>query len=106
MTLPAAPVALVLLPALLGLAWLGLRAFAKRASGPDLLEKLAEPVRPGRYLALLALPVAATAVYAAALALNLRWQTNWLLYLITTPAGLILFITALVNSRRTIQRSG
>ena len=105
-TLPAAPVALLLLPALLGLAWLGLRGTARRANGPTMLETLAEPVPLARYLGLLALPVAAVVVYAAALALDLKWQTNWLLYLITTPAGFILFITAWVKSRRMAKTPG
>jgi hypothetical protein len=37
------------------------------------------------------MPLAATLVYAAAVALDLRWQTNWLVYLVTMPAGFVLF---------------
>jgi hypothetical protein len=32
-----------------------------------------------------------------ATSLDLRWQTNWVLYLVTTPAGFILFILSLIK---------
>jgi len=45
--------------------------------------------------------VTAILVYAIALALDLRWQTNWAVYLITTPLGFILFGVSLFKVRRT-----
>jgi hypothetical protein len=48
-------------------------------------------------LCLLLMPASAAAFYAAAYALSLRWQTNWLVYLVTTPLGFILFGVSLVK---------
>jgi hypothetical protein len=53
-----------------------------------------------RYLGLLALPAAGTLVYAAAVLLNTQWHTNWILYMITTPLGFILFGTSLYQQWR------
>ena len=58
------------------------------------------PTPPIRYLGLLALPLAASLVYAAAFALGLRWHSNWVVYLVTTPAGFIVLAVSLVKAWR------
>lgn len=90
-TIPAAPIAALLLPLLLGLVYVALRKNRAANDEGSLLSDLDGPVPPARYFALLALPAMAVGVYALALALDLRWRTNWALYLITTPAGFVLF---------------
>lgn len=96
-TVPAAPMAVVVLPLLLGLVLLALSRNRSRETRPDLLAAPGRPPPPVRYLLLAALPVAATLVYALAVALDLRWHTNWLVYLITMPAGFALFALAWIR---------
>lgn len=43
------------------------------------------------YLCLLPLPLMASLVYGLALLLNLRLHSNWIVYLICTPLGFILW---------------
>ena len=93
-TIPAAPLAAVILPGLLLVLYLGLRrSRTEQAGNMQLL-----PAPAMRYLGLLALPLAASLVYAASFALGLRWHTNWLLYLVATPAGFILLAVSLVKA--------
>ena len=98
---PAAPVAILILPVLFGLIYFGLRKNKQVEQNDSLLITLTNRSSPLNYLSLLALPLTAIAVYAAALTLNLQWQTNWILYLITTPLGFILFAMSLVKIWRT-----
>jgi len=90
-TVPAAPLAALILPILLGLVYWGLRQNRRAETEASLLTDLGGPAPLWKYLSLLALPTASVLVYALALTLDLHWQTNWILYLITTPLGFILF---------------
>lgn len=98
---PAVPLAIIILPILLGLVYFGLRKNRQVEQGESLLVSLSGNSSPLNYLSLLALPLTAIFVYALALALNVPWQTNWVLYLITTPLGFILFFVSLFKIRRT-----
>jgi hypothetical protein len=98
---PAAPVAILILPVLFALIYFGLRKNKRVEQNDSLLTSLTNRTSPLNYLSLLALPLTAIAVYAAALTLNLQWQTNWILYLITTPLGFILFGMSLFKIWRT-----
>lgn len=90
-TIPTVPIAILVLSALMSLVFLGLTW--NRDSQPDesILSQWGESISAWKYLSLLALPATAVAFYALATALHLQWQTNWILYLITTPLGFILF---------------
>ena len=99
-TVPAVPIALLILPLLLGLVYYGLRRHRPAEPRDSLLVTLTGRIYPLNYLALFILPLTAIAVYAAALSLNLQWHTNWILYLITTPLGFILFAVSLVKILR------
>jgi hypothetical protein len=90
-TVPAAPLAIVILPVLLGLVYLGLRRNRLSSVEGSTLESLQGQVSIWKIISLLALPLTSTLVYAAAMWLNVQWQTTWILYLITTPLGFILF---------------
>lgn len=90
-TVPAAPISLLVLPILLGLAFYGLRRHRPAEETPSLTASLRGRIHPLNYLALFTLPLTAIAFYALALALNLQWHTNWILYLIAMPLGFILF---------------
>ena len=102
-TVPAAPLSLILLPALLGLVYWGLRRNRLNSAEGSYLDLLAGPPPVWKLLSILALPLAACLVYALALILDLRWQTNWLLYLVTTPLGFVLFFYSLYHIWRAKQ---
>lgn len=99
-TVPAAPIALLILPLLLGLVYFGLHRNHQVETREPLTTSLHGRIHPLNYLAFSALPLTAIIVYATAEALHLQWQTNWILYLITTPLGFILFGIALVKGMR------
>jgi hypothetical protein len=90
-TIPAAPLSAVILPLLLALVYLGLRRQRRYSGRPPLLASLPVVIPAWKYLSLLAIPAVGTLVYALALSMNLHIPTNWILYLITTPLGFILF---------------
>jgi hypothetical protein len=98
---PAAPLALIVLPALLALVWVALARNRAVETRPDLLERLGTDRPPLRaYLPLGSMPIVACAIYAAAHALGLRWQTNWIVYLVSMPAGFVLFAIAWLRLMR------
>lgn len=90
-TIPAVPVALIILPILLGLVWRGLSEHRRGNGEGSLLNTLGGHSSFWKYSSLFALPLAALAVYALAMQFTLQWHTNWILYIITTPLGFILF---------------
>jgi hypothetical protein len=95
---PAAPVALFVLPVLLGAAFWGLGLRREGPGASPILDRLASGPTPIRNLAgLLALPLVSVAVYAACMAWQVQWQTNWIVYLVTTPLGFILFAVSLTR---------
>ncbi len=94
---PAAPIAVVVLPALLLLIYIALRHNRHVEARESVLSSATRSVPPWNSLGLLALPLTAIGFYAAALALGLEWRTNWITYLITTPLGFILLVFALVR---------
>lgn len=98
-TVPAAPISLLVLPLLLGLACYGLRRHRPAEETASLVTTLRGRISPLNYLALFALPLTAIAFYALALTWNLQWHTNWMLYLITTPLGFALFGIGLFKKR-------
>lgn len=100
---PAAPLALVVAPAMIGLVvgtlWRGRAAAPETAAAPgvpnpDALAAIAGPLGR-RSLGLMLMPLTAAAVYAAASALDLLWPTSLALYVITTPLGFILLAISL-----------
>jgi hypothetical protein len=100
-TIPAAPVAIFILPVLLGSVYFGLRKNKQVEQNDSFLVTLTNRASPLNYLSLLVMPLTAIVIYATALTLNLQWQTNWILYLITTPLGFILFFMSLFKIWRT-----
>jgi hypothetical protein len=99
-TVPASPIAIVVLPVLLGLAYWGLRQNRLAESEGSLLETLNGHISLRNYLGLMGLPITGTLIYALAMSLNLKVPTNWILYLITTALGFILFAAALYKLQR------
>ncbi len=98
-TVPAVPISLLILPLLLGLSYYGLRRHRPAEETVSLVTTLHGRIHPLNVLAIFALPLTAVAFYALALSLNLQWHTNWILYLITTPLGFILFGVSLFKKR-------
>ena len=90
-TVPAAPLAVFILPILFGLVYWGLRQNRLDEGEGSLLDALSGHVSVWKYMSLFALPLTGVLVYALAMSLNLEWRTNWILYIITTPLGFILF---------------
>ncbi len=94
-TVPAAPMAVIVVPALLALVWIALARNRLAETRPDLLERLGGDRPPVRaYIPLGAMPIVACGIYALAYALGLRWQTNWIVYLVSMPAGFLVFAIA------------
>ena len=99
-TAPNVPVAAIILPVLFGLVYLGLSQNRNNESEGSILDTLSGQVSIWKYLSLLALPATSILVYALAMSLSLQWHTNWVLYLIATPLGFILFGISLYKSWR------
>jgi hypothetical protein len=83
--IPAAPLAVIILPPLAGLVLLGLRRMRTLSSplSPEGSPVALVPLR--RLAAILLIPLTASATYAAGFALGAEWPTAIVLYLITTP---------------------
>ena len=97
-TLQVVPLAIFVLPPLLAVLFLALWRNRQKEPPGSLLDVLHGPLPGWRYGLLLAMPLAATAVYAAALALEARVYSGWLVYAVTTPLGFILFVLSLVKT--------
>ena len=98
-TLPAQPLAAILLPPLAGVVLLSLRRNAQREPGADLvtLSLQSEAIPWRRLLTLGLMPLTATSVYALALRIDWRPPTGILLYAITTPLGFVLLVVSVVR---------
>jgi hypothetical protein len=103
-TIPAAPLAVIILPILFGLVYLGLHKNRLAEDEGSLLDALSGRVSIWKYMSLFALPVVALLFYTLAMALNLGWATNGVLYMITTPLGFIVFGTSLYKLTRNKSR--
>jgi hypothetical protein len=100
-TVSTAPMALIVLPGLLGLVWIALARNRRSEIRPDLLDQLGrERPAPWAYLPLALMPVVACGIYVLADVLGLRWQTNWVVYLVSMPAGFVLFTIAWLRVMR------
>jgi hypothetical protein len=99
-TVPAAPIAMVILPSLFGFAYFGLRLNRMYESKGSLLGAFHGTITIWKYASLFALPATSCLVYMLAMLLKLQWQTNWILYAITTPLGFILFGISLYKQWR------
>ena len=89
-TIPVAPIAIIIMPILLLLVYVVLRRNQKIENRPSLLETENQPPPLQNYLAVLMIPITAIAIYVVAYAQGLLWHTNWLVYLVTTPLGFLL----------------
>lgn len=90
-TIPTAPLAAIILPTLFGLTYLGLRQNRMNEGEGSLLDIHSGHIPFWKYISLLVLPVTSVLIYTLAISLNLQWHTNWILYIITTPLGFVLF---------------
>lgn len=100
-TLQVTPISIVVLPLLLALVLVALARNRARETACDILAPPSpQLLRPSAVLALAIMPAAATLIYAAAIALDLRWHTNWVVYLVTMPAGFLLFGVAWIRLMR------
>lgn len=86
---PANPIALGILPVLLGLMIWGMH-HSKQPSDLNYLQRFSTSPDLKNQAAFLLLPAMAILVYGLADSLNVRWHTNWVFYLLTTPAGFFL----------------
>jgi hypothetical protein len=99
-TVPSSPIAALILPLLLGLVYLALRPIQREEGQAAMLFSLPSPYPAWMYLGLLVLPLTAILFYALAFYLHLRWHANWILYLVATPAGFIVFIISYLRLMR------
>jgi hypothetical protein len=97
-TVPTQPLALFVLPPLLLIVLLTLYRNRRVETRSSLVVLLAAyPVRLANALALLAFPLSATAVYALAFETGFSFSTGAIVYVLTIPAGFLLFIWALIS---------
>ncbi len=101
-TIPAAPIALVVLPILLLIVYLPLRRNLKAEKRDSLLVSMSAIPPTKNYVALLVMPLVAVVIYTVAYAQGWQWQTNWVVYLITTPLGLLLLVMSVVKTWKTM----
>jgi hypothetical protein len=96
-TIPLAPVAIIVLPILLLVVYIVLRHNARDSTRPSYLadEIGFQPFK--NYLVLLVMPLVASVIYAGAYAQGLKWSTNVLVYLVTMPRGFLLLGISLVK---------
>jgi hypothetical protein len=106
-TVPTAPLSLLVLPPLAGLVLLGLRNLRRREAGASAGTSTGRPPQLRAYAALFLIPVTATAVYALGYGLGIRAPTGIALYLVTTPLGFLLLVWSLWRavSRRAAPRA-
>lgn len=98
---PIYPIALILLPLLLLLIYLGLRRHRQTApAGDDFIQGLAGQVRPLNYLSVLIIIPAALAAFAFDQTAGLTPIPAYVIYAITVPAGFLLFILSLITIYR------
>jgi hypothetical protein len=64
----------------------------------DLIENLRGSIRPTNYAALLGIPAAAAIVYTLAGLFRLEAPTNYVVFILTTIAGIALFIMSLIKT--------
>jgi hypothetical protein len=96
LTLPAAPVAALVLPPLLLLLYLSLRKNRRVETRTNILESLVGSVRLRNYLYLWFAPLIAVLVYGILEVLGVKARTNIFVAIITTPTGAILFVLSMV----------
>ena len=94
-TVPTAPLSVLVLPPLAGIVLLGLRNLRRRQSGAATGTPSERPPRFEAYAALFFIPVTATAVYALGVSLGVHAPTGIALYLVTTPLGFLLLVWSL-----------
>lgn len=97
---PARPIAIIILPILFGLSYWGLRQNRIIEINGSFIEILNGHIPFRNYFGLLCLPVVSTFIYTLAMLMDLKVHTNWILYLITTPLGFILFGLSLYKLQR------
>ena len=103
-TTPAAPKAFWVLPPLLGLTFLALDRNRRVEDQPDAIVGFNPDVGAGSYLALLFIPLVATATYFLALAAGVRWRTNIVVFYATSALGAGLWIASVCAPLRRARR--
>jgi hypothetical protein len=96
-TLPSSPPTVWSLPLLLGLVFMALRRNRAVESRASLVTAVTGRVRPSNAALLFMLPLAATAVYAAAFWLNLRLPLFVPFYVASIAAGTAMFVVSVVR---------
>lgn len=96
-TIPAAPVALWIMPVLMGLTFGALERNRRREirAGPP--PPHPPPVRLANLLALFAVPLVATSIYAAGLATETSLRTNEFVYVVFSAAGTLFWLAGVVR---------
>jgi len=95
--IPAVPLAALILPLLIASVLIPLYRSRRTEMAGSQLDTLPRAQPLWRYLPLLLIPLAAIAFYALAYTLEVRLKTNILFYLITTPAGFVLWIMGAIK---------
>ncbi|RME94275.1 MAG: hypothetical protein D6766_06185 [Verrucomicrobia bacterium] len=106
-TVPAAPKALWLLPLLLGATLWALECNRRAGPPTDAIVAFRGRNSGVNYWLLFLIPTIACGIYYAALRMDVRLPTNYIVYYVTTPLGVILWLAAVfVCIRRGTRGSG
>jgi hypothetical protein len=105
-TVPASPKALWVLPLLLGVTFWALFKNRQAETGPDAIVAFLEKGNPLNYLLLFLIPLVASTIYFFALVNNTHLHTNLIVYSISTPLGVILWLIGVVMCFRLKKVSG
>ena len=94
-TIPTAPISIVVLPPLMGLVFYALRKNRRSETQPDILFELKSNAPLYRYLTVLLIPLTTITVYSFLWDKTQGLLTNWVVYILATPAGFLLLMLSL-----------
>jgi hypothetical protein len=94
---PVVPIALLVLPILLASVLFPLFRNRQAEAPGSMMDNYPDRVPVWRYLPLLLIPVIGTAFYGLAYFADWQIHTNQVIYLMTTPAGFVLWIVSIIK---------
>lgn len=98
--IPAVGIRAFILPVLLVLVIYALYRSKQKSRTTVQFQSPQKQIPNVRLISLLVIPGVAVVLYTIAYILDLKWQTNWILYFLTTPSGFILLAIGIIKAVR------